>query len=304
MPNPKLRTLIMGAAGRDFHNFNVWWKQQGDIEVVCFTATQIPDIDGRVYPAVLAGPDYPNGIPIHSENRLEELIREYDVDLVSFSYSDVPYAYVMRQAARVNAAGAQFVLLGAKQTMLPSTKPVIAIGAVRTGCGKSQTSRRVAEILKGMGLARRGGAPPDALRRPVEADLPALRDGRRHGHAEVHDRGARGVRAAHRDGQPAVRGRRLRADPAQRRGRGRRRPVGRRQQRPAVLPARSQHRGGRPASPRPRTRLLPRRDEPAHGRPGDREQGRHRRGRERGARRGEREGGEPARAASCAPPRR
>ncbi len=152
MSNRKLRTLIMGAAGRDFHNFNVWWKQQGDIEVVCFTATQIPDIDGRVYPAVLAGPDYPNGIPIHSENRLEELIREYDVDLVSFSYSDVPYAYVMRQAARVNAAGAQFVLLGAKQTMLPSTKPVIAIGAVRTGCGKSQTSRRVAEILKGMGL--------------------------------------------------------------------------------------------------------------------------------------------------------
>jgi predicted GTPase len=152
MPNTKLRTLIMGAAGRDFHNFNVWWKQQPDIEVVCFTATQIPDIDGRVYPAVLAGPDYPNGIPIHSENRLEELIREYGVDLVSFSYSDVPYPYVMRQAARVNAAGAQFVLLGAKQTMFPSTKPVIAIGAVRTGCGKSQTSRRVAEILKDMGL--------------------------------------------------------------------------------------------------------------------------------------------------------
>ncbi|MFI5371778.1 MAG: cyclic 2,3-diphosphoglycerate synthase [Candidatus Eisenbacteria bacterium] len=151
MPNAKIRTLIMGAAGRDFHNFNVWWKNQPGIEVVCFTAAQIPDIDGRVYPAVLAGPAYPNGIPIHSENRLDELIAEYDVDLVTFSYSDVSYPYVMHEAARVNAAGAQFVLLGADQTMLPSVKPVIAVGAVRTGCGKSQTSRRVAQILKGMG---------------------------------------------------------------------------------------------------------------------------------------------------------
>jgi len=147
----KSKILIMGAAGRDFHNFNVWWKNQPDIEVVCFTATQIPDIDGRMYPAVLAGPAYPDGIPIHSETRLDELIREYDVDLAAFSYSDVSYPYVMREAARVNAAGAQFVLLGADQTMLRSTKPVIAVGAVRTGCGKSQTSRRVAQILKGMG---------------------------------------------------------------------------------------------------------------------------------------------------------
>jgi predicted GTPase len=151
MSNAKTRTLIMGAAGRDFHNFNVWWKNQPDIDVVCFTATQIPDIDGRAYPALLAGPNYPDGIPIHSENRLEELIREYDVDLVSFSYSDVSYAYVMHEAARVNAAGARFVLLGAGQTMLRSTKPVIAVGAVRTGCGKSQTARRVAQILKDMG---------------------------------------------------------------------------------------------------------------------------------------------------------
>ncbi len=152
MNTHKTRTLIMGAAGRDFHNFNLWWKHRDDVEVVCFTATQIPDIDGRVYPNVLAGPKYPNGIPIHSETRLEELIREYAVDLVTFSYSDVSYAYVMRQAARVNAAGAQFVLLGAEQTMVRSTKPVIAVGAVRTGCGKSQTSRRVTEILKHMGL--------------------------------------------------------------------------------------------------------------------------------------------------------
>jgi predicted GTPase len=151
MSSQKTRTLIMGAAGRDFHNFNVWWKQQPEIEVVCFTAAQIPDIDGRIYPPVLAGPRYPQGIPIHSEDRLEELIREYDVDLVTFAYSDVSYAYVMREAARVNAAGAQFVLLGAEQTMLPSRRPVIAVGAVRTGCGKSQTSRRVARILKEMG---------------------------------------------------------------------------------------------------------------------------------------------------------
>ncbi len=152
MSQSKVRVLIMGAAGRDFHNFNVWWKHQPDVEVVCFTATQIPDIDGRVYPPVLAGPQYPQGIPIHSEARLEELIREYAVDVVTFAYSDVSYAYVMRQAARVNAAGAQFVLSGARQTMLASTKPVIAVGAVRTGCGKSQTSRRITRILKDMGL--------------------------------------------------------------------------------------------------------------------------------------------------------
>jgi predicted GTPase len=152
MQKDKIRTLIMGAAGRDFHNFNVWWKNQPGIEVVCFTATQIPDIDGRVYPNVLAGPQYPDGIPIHSETRLEELIDEYDVDLVTFAYSDVPYNYVMHQAARVNAAGAEFSLLGAEQTMVRSTKPVIAVGAVRTGCGKSQTSRRITQILKEMGL--------------------------------------------------------------------------------------------------------------------------------------------------------
>jgi len=148
----KTRTIIMGAAGRDFHNFNVWWKQQSDVEVVCFTATQIPDIAGRVYPPVLAGPQYPRGIPIHAEERLEELIREFDVDQVTFAYSDVSYDYVMREAARVNAAGASFNMLGARQTMLAGSKPVIAVGAVRTGCGKSQTARRVTQILKSMGL--------------------------------------------------------------------------------------------------------------------------------------------------------
>jgi len=148
----KTRTIIMGAAGRDFHNFNVWWKQQPDVEVVCFTANQIPDIAGRVYPPALAGPQYPRGIPIHPEDRLEELIREFEVDQVTFAYSDVSYEYVMHEAARVNAAGAAFNLLGAGQTMIASTRPVIAIGAVRTGCGKSQTARRVTQILKTMGL--------------------------------------------------------------------------------------------------------------------------------------------------------
>jgi predicted GTPase len=147
-----LRTIIMGAAGRDFHNFNVWWKRQPDVEVVCFTATQIPDIAGRVYPAALAGPQYPRGIPIHPEERLEDLIRDLEVDQVTFAYSDVSYEYVMREAARVNAAGASFQLLGAGQTMLASARPVIAVGAVRTGCGKSQTARRVSRILRDLKL--------------------------------------------------------------------------------------------------------------------------------------------------------
>jgi predicted GTPase len=150
--NRMLRTIIMGAAGRDFHNFNVWWKRQPGVEVVCFTATQIPDIAGRVYPAALAGPQYPRGIPIHPEERLEDLIRELSVDQVTFAYSDVSYEYVMREAARVNAAGAAFQLLGASQTMLASVRPVIAVGAVRTGCGKSQTARRVSRILRDMNL--------------------------------------------------------------------------------------------------------------------------------------------------------
>jgi len=147
----KTRVIIMGAAGRDFHNFNVYWKQRADVEVVCFTAAQIPDIAGRVYPPVLAGPQYPKGIPIHAEDQLDDLIREHRIDLVTFSYSDVSHENVMHQACRVNAAGAEFALLGAAQTMIESTKPVIAVGAVRTGSGKSQTSRRVTEILKGMG---------------------------------------------------------------------------------------------------------------------------------------------------------
>ncbi len=148
----KVRVLIMGAAGRDFHNFNVFFRGNPQFEVVAFTATQIPDIEGRVYPPELAGPEYPDGIPIYPEEDLVQIIREKQVDLVVFSYSDVSHEYVMHRASKVMAAGADFMLLGAEHTMLKSEKPVIAIGAVRTGSGKSQTTRRVAEILKQHGL--------------------------------------------------------------------------------------------------------------------------------------------------------
>ena len=128
------RMLIMGAAGRDFHDFNVYWKKRDDVEVVAFTAAQIPDIDGRRYPAELAGPSYPEGIPIHAEDELEDLIDTHGIDLVSLAYSDVTHEYVMHHAARVSAAGASFCLLGAGQTMIESSLPVIAVNAVRTGC--------------------------------------------------------------------------------------------------------------------------------------------------------------------------
>ena len=146
-----IRTLIMGAAGRDFHNFNTVFRGNKDYEVVAFTATQIPDIEGRVYPDVLAGELYPKGIPIHDEAQLEELIKELDVEEVVFAYSDVPHEYVMHKASQVNALGANFRLLGAKQTQIKSTKPVVSVCAVRTGCGKSQTTRRVSLILRDMG---------------------------------------------------------------------------------------------------------------------------------------------------------
>jgi predicted GTPase len=147
----KKRVIIMGAAGRDFHNFNLCFRNNDSVEVVAFTATQIPNIEGRNYPAELAGPDYPAGIPIESEDELVELIRQHRIDEVVFSYSDVSHEYVMHQAARVNEAGADFILLGNNRTMLKSNKKVIAICAVRTGCGKSQTTRRISEILKTSG---------------------------------------------------------------------------------------------------------------------------------------------------------
>ena len=143
--------IIMGAAGRDFHNFNVFFRDNPEYKVVAFTATQIPYIEGRKYPAKLAGELYPEGIPIKPEEKLPELIKEYNIDIVVFSYSDVPHTYVMQKAALVNTCGADFWLLGANQTMLESSRPVIAVCAVRTGCGKSQTTRRVCEILKELG---------------------------------------------------------------------------------------------------------------------------------------------------------
>ncbi len=147
----KKRILIMGAAGRDFHNFNTFFRENDAYEVVAFTATQIPDIDGRVYPAQLAGDSYPNGIPIYSENDLDQLIVKHDIDQVVFAYSDVPHEYVMHKASQVIAAGADYVLMGWKNTMLASTKPVVSICAVRTGSGKSQTTRRVCDVLRSMG---------------------------------------------------------------------------------------------------------------------------------------------------------
>jgi predicted GTPase len=141
------RIIIVGAAGRDFHNFNTVYRDNPAYKVVAFTATQIPNIADRKYPATLAGGLYPEGIPIYTQDALESLIKELDVDECVFSYSDVSYSTVMHIGAKVNAAGADFTLLGPKNTMLRSVKPVIAVGAVRTGCGKSQTSRRVAEVL-------------------------------------------------------------------------------------------------------------------------------------------------------------
>ena len=148
----KQNVIIIGAAGRDFHNFNTYYRDNENYNVTAFTAAQIPDIDGRKYPAELAGRLYPDGIPIHTQDNLEKLINEMDIDICAFSYSDVPYNFVMGISARVNAAGASFILIGTKDTMLKSSKPIIAVCAVRTGCGKSQTSRKIVELLMEKGL--------------------------------------------------------------------------------------------------------------------------------------------------------
>ncbi|HOI48044.1 MAG TPA: cyclic 2,3-diphosphoglycerate synthase [Prolixibacteraceae bacterium] len=144
--------IIIGAAGRDFHNFNVYFRNNPDYQVVAFTAAQIPDIDGRRYPPELAGTLYPEGIPIFQQSELSRLIRELKADLCVFSYSDVPNQFVMRMAALVNASGAEFMLLGPKQTMLTASKPVISVCATRTGSGKSQTSRKIVQLLMKKGL--------------------------------------------------------------------------------------------------------------------------------------------------------
>jgi predicted GTPase len=139
--------LIMGAAGRDFHNFNTFFRDNKDYNVVAFTATQIPNIEGRVYPKQLSGKLYPKGIKIYEEHEFEKLIKKLKVDEVVFSYSDVTFNYVMTKASIINAAGVSFRILGAAETQIKSKKPVVAVLAVRTGCGKSQTSRKVVEVL-------------------------------------------------------------------------------------------------------------------------------------------------------------
>ena len=155
------RVIIMGAAGRDFHNFNVYFRNNEEFEVVAFTATQIPNIEGRKYPASLAGKLYPDGIPIYPEKDLVSLIKKYDVNIVVFSYSDVSHEYVMHKASLAMASGADFMLLGPESTQIKSKKPVVSICAIRTGCGKSQTTRRVVGILKDMGLV------PVVVRHPM-----------------------------------------------------------------------------------------------------------------------------------------
>ena len=161
----KRRVIIMGAAGRDFHNFNVFFKENKNFEVVAFTATQIPDISNRKYPTELSGDLYPNGIPIYPEEELINLIRDKNVDEVVFSYSDITFNYVMEKSSLVNSSGPDFILLGPKSTMIKSSKPVIAICAVRTGCGKSQISRKIFEILcqKGLRVA--------SIRHPMPYDI-------------------------------------------------------------------------------------------------------------------------------------
>src|SRR6266581_3547593 len=157
----RTRVLIAGAAGRDFHNFNLVYRDDPAYDVVAFTATQIPNIDGRRYPAELAGSVYPNGIPILPESALEELVREHEIDEVVFAYSDVTHEHVMHLGSRALAAGASFKLLSPRETELESSKPVVAVCAVRTGSGKSQTTRYVA------GLLREAGQRVAVLRHPM-----------------------------------------------------------------------------------------------------------------------------------------
>ncbi len=185
------RVLIMGAAGRDFHNFNVVYRDDPEAEVVAFTATQIPFINDRTYPAELAGPRYPNGIRIHDESELTKLIRDLDVDDVAFAYSDVSHEYVMHKGSEALAAGANFVLLGPDATMLQPKVPTVAVCAVRTGAGKSQTTRAVARVL------REAGKRTVAVRHPMPyGDIAAQRVQR---FASLQDLDAAGVTVEERE---------------------------------------------------------------------------------------------------------
>ena len=184
------KVIIMGAAGRDFHNFNVFFRQQERYEVVAFTATQIPNIEGRLYPPELSGSFYPKGIPIHPEEELAELVVSHEIDHVVFSYSDVSHQEVMEKGSIAMAAGANFWLLGPKHTELVASKPVIAICAVRTGAGKSQTSRKVVEILREMGrrvVAIRHPMPYGDLRKQILQRFATLSDLELH-HCTIEER--------------------------------------------------------------------------------------------------------------------
>jgi predicted GTPase len=179
----KRNVIIIGAAGRDFHNFNIFFRNNPNYNVIAFTAAQIPDIDDRKYPPGLSGKLYPEGIPIHAEEDLELLISKFKVDVCVFSYSDIPYQKVMNIGARVNAAGANFLFLCHHETMLKSNKPVIAVGAVRTGCGKSQTSRRIIEILMNKGLkvvAVRHPMPYGDLKKQIVQRFATVQDLEKH----------------------------------------------------------------------------------------------------------------------------
>jgi predicted GTPase len=177
------KVIIMGAAGRDFHNFNIYFRDNPRYNVVAFTASQIPDIEGRLYPPELAGKLYPNGISIYPESQLSDLIREHQVDLVALSYSDIPHVEVMHKASMVMAGGADFTLIGATYTMLRSKKPVIAVCAVRTGCGKSQTTRKVCEILQRLEkkvVVVRHPMPYGDLRKQVAQRFSSYKDFEKH----------------------------------------------------------------------------------------------------------------------------
>ena len=169
------KVLIMGAAGRDFHNFNIYFRDNERYRVMAFTAAQIPTIDGRIYPPELAGRLYPEGIPIYPESDLTRLIRLHGIDLVAFSYSDIPHMEVMHRASTAMAEGADFILIGATYTMLKAGKPVIAVSAVRTGAGKSQTTRKVCEIIQDRGSRVVAVPSPHALRGPPDPGGPAIR---------------------------------------------------------------------------------------------------------------------------------
>jgi predicted GTPase len=184
------KVIIMGAAGRDFHNFNIYFRDNRRYKVIAFTATQIPDIEGRLYPSELAGKLYPDGIPIYPEDQCVDLIHEHEVDLVAFSYSDIPHVEVMHKASAAMAEGADFILIGATYTMLKSQKPVVSICAVRTGAGKSQTTRQVCEVMRKTGkrvVAVRHPMPYGDLKAQVVQRFSSYADFEKH-HCTIEER--------------------------------------------------------------------------------------------------------------------